>query len=144
MPPIRPADVISKKWVANAQQGAAAYADGVKSPLRDYAVNTVAANDAYKAGVTASIARDGFKKGVQKAGNQRWQDGAIRKGEARFAPGVAVAESDYASGFAPYREVIARTTLPPRGARRSPQNLQRMTANVQAISAQKEALLKGA
>jgi hypothetical protein len=56
---------------------------------------------------------------------------------------VAIAQPDYEAGFSPYREAIQSAALPPRGARRSPQNLQRVTAMVTALSARKEALLKG-
>lgn len=144
MAAIRSATDVAKKWAEVTPGRAAQYEMGVRNPVRDYATNAAAANDAWKAGTQAAIARDGFKKGVQKVGTAKWQERAAKLGPARFGPGVQAAQQDYESGFAPYREAIAGAALPPRGPRRSPQNLQRVNAMVAAISARKEALLKGA
>jgi len=143
MAAIRSATDIAKKWADVTPGRASQYEMGVKNPVRDYAANTQAAEGAYNAGVQASIARGGFKRGVAKAGTAKWQDRAVKLGSTRYGPGVQAAQSDYESGFAPYREAIAGVALPPRGPRRSPQNLQRVNAMVQAISLRKEALLKG-
>ncbi len=143
MAAIRGLDQISQKWGRVAAQSGASYEEGVSQPTRDYAQNTIAANDAYKTGVQQAIAGDRFKTGVQQAGNAKWQKNAVAKGPARFSQGVQIAQPDYAAGFAPYREAIQAANLPPRGARRSPQNLQRVQAMVTALSAKKEAMLKG-
>lgn len=144
MAAIRSATDIAKKWSEVAPARAAQYEQGVKNPVRDYAQNAAAASDAWKAGVQAAVARDGFKRGVQKVGTAKWQERAAKLGPARYGPGVQAAVGDYEAGFAPYREAIASATLPPRGPRRSPQNLQRVNAMVTAIAQRKEALLKGA
>lgn len=143
MAAIRSASDISKKWAEVTPGRTAQYEQGVRNPVRDYAANAQAGSDAWKAGVQAAVARDGFKKGVAKVGTAKWQDRAIKLGPARFGPGVQAAQGDYESGFAPYREAIAGVALPPRGPRRSPQNMQRVNAMVTAISMRKEALLKG-
>lgn len=144
MAAIRSATDIAKKWAEVAPGRASQYEMGVKNPVRDYAANAAAASDAWKAGVQAAVQRDGFKKGVQKVGTAKWQERAVKLGPARYGPGVQAAVGDYEAGFAPYREAIAAATLPPRGPRRSPQNLQRVNAMVNAIASRKEALLKGA
>jgi len=143
MAAIRSATDIAKKWADVTPGRAAQYETGVKNPIRDYAANAQAANDAWKAGVNGAVARDGFKRGVAKAGTAKWQDRSIKLGTARYGPGVQAAQSDYEMGFAPFREAIAGVVLPPRGPRRSPQNLQRVNAMVTALSMRKEALLKG-
>lgn|SRR5574341_115105 len=143
MAAIRSASDISKKWAEVTPGRSTQYEQGVRNPVRDYAANAQAGSEAWKAGVQAAVARDGFKKGVAKVGTAKWQDRAIKLGPARFGPGVQAAQGDYESGFAPYREAIAGVALPPRGPRRSPQNLQRVNAMVTAISMRKEALLKG-
>lgn len=144
MAAIRSATDVARKWAEVTPGRAAQYEQGVRNPVRDYAANTQAANDAWKSGTQAAIARDGFKRGVAKAGTAKWQERSAKLGPARFGPGVQAAQQDYESGFAPYREAIAGVALPPRGPRRSPQNLQRVTAMVTAIAQRKEALLKGA
>lgn len=143
MAAIRSATDIAKKWAEVAPGRASQYEMGVKNPVRDYAANAAAASDAWKAGVQAAVQRDGFKKGVQKVGTAKWQERAVKLGPARYGPGVQAAVGDYEAGFAPYREAIASVALPPRGPRRSPQNLQRVNAMVNAIAQRKEALLKG-
>lgn len=143
MAAIRSATDIARKWAEVTPGRAAQYEAGVRNPVRDYAAGAVAANEAWKGGVQAAVAGDRFKRGVTKAGTAKWQDRALKLGPARYGPGVTIAQPDFEAGFAPYREAIAATVLPPRGPRRSPQNLQRVNAMVAAISARKEALLKG-
>lgn len=144
MAAIRAVEQIAKKWAEVTPGRAAQYDEGVKNPVRDYATNAVAANDAWKGGVNAAVAGDRFRRGVQKVGTQKWQERASKLGTQRYGPGVQVAQNDYQTGFAPYREAIAGAVLPPRGPRRAPQNLQRVQAIVTAISVRKEALLRGA
>lgn len=143
MPPVKALDLISSKWSRVAAQAGPSYEEGITNPQGDYAAGATAANDAWKAGVTAAVSGNRFTNGVRKAGNAKWQKNSLAKGPARFATGVQIAQPDYAAGFAPYRDAIQATSLPPRGARRSPQNLNRVNVMVQAMSAKKEALLKG-
>lgn len=143
MPPIRAMDMIGAKYAERASTAAPQYEMGVRNPTADYAGNAAAAAPAYAAGVQAAIAGNRFARGVQKAGSQKWQDRAAKLGPGRFSQGVQVARPDYEAGFSPYRETIQGTSLPPRGPRRAPQNLQRVTAMVNALAARKEALLKG-
>jgi len=130
-------DVIAAKWAEVTPQRAPQYAAGVQNPLKDWKAETAAANPAWKAGITAAIAADSFFKGVNKAGTEKWQRGAVEKGAVRFGPGVQLAQQAYATGFAPFRDAIARVTLPPRFARRDPRNLLRNVAIVDALTKQK-------
>lgn len=138
MAAIRTTERIAEKWATVTAQRGQAYADGVQDPQRDWARNTLAAEPAYNDGVTAAIARKAFGKGVTKAGTAKWQKGAVEKGVTRFGPGVQLAQGAYAAGFAPFRDAIARVTLPPRFARRDPRNLERVKAIVDALKAVKE------
>jgi predicted transcriptional regulator len=140
---IRAVDAIATKWARVAGASSQSYKEGVENPIRDYVAGATAASDAWKAGVNAAVAGDRFKSGVRKAGSEKWARNASRKGPSRFSEGVAGAQTDYTAGFTPYREAIASVILPPRGARRSPQNMERSKAMVNALAAKKEALLKG-
>lgn len=142
MPSIKTMADISKKWADVTPQRAPQYEQGVRSPKRDWAQGASAASDAWKAGVTEAVTKDRFKVGVNKAGTAAWQRGAIDKGTARFGPGVQAAAPDYAKGFAPFRDVIANTTLPPRYARRDPRNLERVKVMATALGAAKTAQTK--
>lgn len=135
MASIRSIESISKKWATVTPGRTADYEEGVRSPRKDWAQSTLAAEDSYQAGVTAALAEKRFGKGVRDAGTEKWQRGAIEKGTQRWGPGVAMAESAYAAGFAPFRDAIERLTLPPRYARRDPRNLMRVKAVVDALVA---------
>jgi len=132
---IRSIEKIAKKWATVTPGRSSDYQDGVENPRRDWANATAGAEDAYQAGVTQAIAEKRFGKGVRKAGTDKWQQGALQKGTQRWGPGVAMAESAYATGFGPIRDAIERVTLPPRYARRDPRNLNRVKAIVDAVVA---------
>jgi len=138
---IRSIEAIAKKWASVTPGRTEDYRNGVQNPRTPWAGAAAAAESAYEAGVTQAIAKKKFGKGVKAAGDEKWQRGAVDKGTARWGPGVALAESDYRSGFAPFRDAIERVTLPPRYARRDPRNLQRVKAIVDALVAAKEARL---
>lgn len=133
MPAIKPVSQASDKWVRRAGQAAPDYAKGVQNPKTSWAEATTAAADAQAAGVQAALANGSFVKGVNNAGNAKWQRKATSVGAQRFGPGVAAAKGDYESGFAPYAAVIQGVTLPPRGAKGDPRNYERVTAVGQAL-----------
>lgn len=138
---IRSIEQISKKFAQVTPGRTEDYRFGVENPRRDWATATAAAEAAYDAGVTQAIAKKRFGKGVKQAGTQTWQQGAVEKGTSRWGPGVTLSMDKYARNFAPYRDAIERTTLPPRYARRDPRNLDRVKAIVNALIAAKEARL---
>jgi hypothetical protein len=143
MPSIRDLSSIREKWASVTPGRAPQYDQGVRAPKTDWKAATVAGNDAWKSGVQSAVQRNAFAGGVEKSGTAKWQRGAVEKGTARYGPGVQVAAPDYEAGFSPYREVIARTVLPPKGPRRAPQNLQRAVAMAEALAKAKEASLRG-
>ncbi|GAJ12685.1 unnamed protein product [marine sediment metagenome] len=138
---IRSIEHIARKWASVTPGRTEDYRMGVENPRRPWAAAAAAAEGAYETGVTQAIAKKRFGKGVKQAGDEKWQRGAVEKGTARWGPGVTIAEPDYRREFAPYRDAIERTTLPPRYARRDPRNLARVKAIVDALSAAKEARL---
>lgn len=137
MPAIKDISKISKKWIDNAQGAQGAYTDGVENPKKDWAKNTAAANDAYKQGIQKAIADDRFKKGVTKAGTEKWQRNTILKGPGRWAQGISQAGDAFETGFKPYADVIARTELPKRGAKGDPANINRVAVMAKALHDEK-------
>ena len=135
MAAIRSIEKIAKKFATVTPGRVEDYRSGVESPRRDWETATAGAEDSYNAGVTQAIAEKRFGKGVRAAGTDKWQRGALEKGTQRWGPGVAMAESAYATGFGPIRDAIERVTLPPRYARRDPRNLQRVKAINDAVIA---------
>jgi len=139
MAAIRSADAIAAKWASVTPQRTADYQAGIESPRRDWKASTLAAEGAYKEGVTAAIAKGSFGKGVSRAGTEKWQRSSLNKGVDRWGPGVVLAESAYREGFEPFQRAIAAVSLPPRFARRDPRNLARVKAIVDALVAAKNA-----
>jgi hypothetical protein len=133
MAAIRPVDQIAKKWSTVTPLRTPDYEAGVRAPRTDWARETIAAVPAWEAGIQQAVVAKSFGKGVTKAGTGKWQANSLSKGTSRWGPGVQIAEDLYARGFAPYREAIARLTLPARFARRDPRNLARVAAVVDAM-----------
>ena len=125
MPEIRSAADIAEKWATVTPQRAGDYEFGVRNPKRDWMDNTVAAEGAYEEGVQAAIAENRFSKGVRAAGNAKWSAKTLELGVPRWPTGVRAAKGAYQDGFAPFRQVIENTTLPPRFARGDPRNYDR-------------------
>ncbi len=139
MPIVKAIAKIAEKWARVTPQRSGDYEAGVRDPIRDWATNTAAADAAYKAGVTDAVAKGRFLSGVKKAGTEKWKRKATEVGPARFAQGVQVAQPDYEKGFAPFRDVIEKTTLPPRFAKGDPRNVDRVRVIAAALAAAKRA-----
>ena len=129
--------VIAAKWKSRSGSAGPEYASGVAAPSSDWAQATAAAGDSYEQGVTGAISRKAFQKGVTAAGTPKWQAKASSIGAARYGQGVAAGGDAYASGFAPYAQTLTGLTLPPRGAKGSPQNIQRVSAVADALHRRK-------
>ncbi len=134
---LKPLAEIAKKFVTRAQAASPDYEAGVKSPGKDWASETKAAEGSYQAGVQAAISRGAFGKGVAEAGTGKWQEKASTLGKQRYGPGVAQAGADFQKGFASMADVLSRISLPPRGAKGDPGNLERVRAVDTALHAEK-------
>lgn len=114
------------KWARRAGSAGGEYEEGVRNPKTSWATATAAAKKAYDAGVTAAISRNAFQNGVKKAGDTKWQANAIAKGPARYTQGVQLAQGDYESAVAPFNQALTSLTLPPRGPKGDPSNINRV------------------
>ncbi len=133
MAAIKPLDQIGKKWadVTPLRQGE--FEAGIRNPKADWATETAAAEEAYESGVQAAIQNKSFGKGVREAGTPKWQEQTLKKGVARWGPGVRGAQDAYVKGFGPYHDTIARTTLPQRFGRGDPRNIDRVAVMAAAL-----------
>lgn len=134
---IKSADVIASKYASRGAAAGADYATGVQNPRQDWAGATAASASTYAAGVQAAIGQGSFAKGVNAAGTAKWQRKAAGVGAQRYPSGVTAAKADYQNGVAPYLQVIAGLTLPPRAPKGDPSNIQRVAAIAQALRAKK-------
>lgn len=121
------------RWATRTAAAAGDYQAGVQNPRQSWSQATVAASDAHKAATTKALAEGRFAKGVQKAGDAKWQRGAVGKGTERFASGAAAGQQDYEQGVAPFLAVIERTQLPPRGPKGDPANIRRVAVLAAAL-----------
>jgi hypothetical protein len=133
MPVIKDLSKISAKWTRVTAGATQEYTEGIQNPRTDWATATAKAEASYEKGIQASIARKSFGKGVKAAGSTKWAEGAITKGPMRYSQGVGLATALYEKGFAPFRETIANTTLPARGPKGDPANIQRVAVMAKAL-----------
>lgn len=139
MPPavVPPVSRVAAKWARRAASAQQEYSEGVAMTPRSWSAAAQAAENNYRAGVTAAAGAGRYGKGVTKAGDAKWKKNAVAKGPGRFAEGVAVAEPDYSAQVGPYLEIIGRTDLPARGPAGSDQNYNRVSAIGKALRAAK-------
>lgn len=137
MPPVKSLDRISEKWARVVEVSQPDYEAGIRSPREDWAEKTLAAEGSYNSGVQKAISEKRFGKGVRAAGTDKWKERTLAVGPDRWLQGVRVSRGNYEAGFAPYREVIIRTTLPPRGPKGDPKNIQRVGVLAKALHDEK-------
>lgn len=134
---------IVDKWRRRAATASVDYQQGIQRPRVSWQQATLAAVDIWQQAISQAAARGAFGRGVQNSSDAIWQQGALRKGVSRWAPGVQASQDKYARNFAPYAEVIRNLQLPPRGPTGDPGNLQRVAAVTQALRQKKESLQGG-
>lgn len=125
---IKPLDKIADKWAKVTPERAPYYEEGIKAPTKDWATEAKKGQAAYEAAMRDPNVLKLREKRIEEVGTAKWQKKALAVGPSRFREGVPVAKEDFQSGFAPYHEVIARITLPERGARGDPKNYARVKA----------------
>jgi len=140
MPAIRSAAEIAEKWARVTPGRSADYAAGIENPKKDWEAASSAAADAWADGVSQAASEGRYERGVKAAGTEKWKRKAKELGVNRWPAGVSAAKNDYEKGFAPYRDIIERITLPPRRPKGDPANIDRVRIIAQALH---EAKVKG-
>lgn len=144
MAKVRDLGAISAKWSDVTPRRDAYYKAGVEHPKESWEEKAKAAGDAWGSGVSEAVTDKRFEKGVAAAGQKKWQEKTLLKGatQGRWREGVAAAKPDYEKGFAPFRDTIESTSLPPRKAKGDPGNIERVRAIAAALHAAKLAKYK--
>lgn len=137
MPNVKSLASIREKWQRVTPARVQDYTEGVQSPTTDWATASKAAESSYETGVQQAISSKRFGKGITAAGTQKWQQRTVEKGSSRWPQGVQIAGPDFEKGFGPYRDIIERTQLPPRGPKGDPRNIERVATLARALRAQK-------
>jgi len=137
MPAVKSLDRISAKWARVAGTSQEDYILGIQNPRRDWQKATADAEAIWERGIAQAVQRKSFGKGVNKAGTAKWQERALTLGPARWTEGINASLAAYEKGFSPFREVIIRTNLPPRGPKGDPKNIQRVAILADALHKEK-------
>lgn len=127
---------LAKKFVTRASAAQPDYQAGVAAAGSTWEQHTGASESAYDQGVQQAISKKRFASGVAGKAS-KYQTNASTLGAQRYPQGVAQAGDAWARGVAPAFNVLKSISLPPRGARRSPQNQQRSAAVQLALGALK-------
>lgn len=125
------------RWAQRTAAATEDYKAGVANPRQSWQTATTAATEVHKQATMAALQAGSFAKGVAKAGDAKWSNAAQGKGAERFGPGAAAGVQDYQTGVQPYLDVIANTTLPPRGPKGDPRNINRVAVLAAALRKKK-------
>lgn len=135
MPSVRPG--AAARWARRSANAAPDYQSGVETTPNSWEANTVAAHDAYKAGVIKAANEGRQLAGVKKSGQGWWKERSTKVGPQRYSEGVQQGEPTYLEGVQPYLETIAATQLPPRGPKGDPRNYDRVKVMGEALRRRK-------
>jgi hypothetical protein len=130
---VKDAASVAAKWTQRAGAAGAAYTAGVNGTQKDWATDTAAAAGSWAAGVQTAASNGSFAKGVNAAGTAKWKTKAANVGAARYPQGVAAATQYYQTGIGAVLQVLQGVTLPARGPKGDPGNINRVTAVTTAL-----------
>jgi hypothetical protein len=142
MPKVKSMDRITAKWVRQSASAQPEYEAGVANPKKDWASATSAAEASYKTAVVKAANENRFGAGVRKAGNTKWQQNTLAKGPGRWTEGINLSQDAYTKGFQPYRQALESLTLPVRGPKGDPNNIQRVALVAKTLYETKQNLRK--
>ena len=140
---VKSIDVSTDKWSTNAGRAATEFATNAEAAASEWATKTQAAADNFLQAVTAAGIKERFRRGVAKAGADKFARKIRDVARDRFAPGVAAAATDYKAGAEPFYSTIAALTLSPRKPKGDPANYRRVEEIGKALNAKRLALLGG-
>ncbi len=138
---VKPIAASTTKWEERARVASSEFAANAEAAAADWAKNTAAATDNYGAAISAAGVKERFRRGVSRAGAEKFARKVRDVGAARFAPGVSAATTDYHNGAEPYYATLAAITLPARKPRGDPGNLARVDTIMKTLNAKRLALL---
>ena len=133
MPKIRSTAKIAEKYGRVTPGKGPELEAGLRDPKKVWVDEALAAVAAWAAGVSDAVARGAFGKGVADAGQASYIDPALKLGVKRYRDGVTFGVPKYSKKFAPFRDVIEGTTLPPRGPVGDPANVERVRIMAAAL-----------
>lgn len=136
---MKSASMSVEKWQNRASAASTDYLEGAQKTDKDQASRAIAAKEIYKAELTASFGRDSYAKGLSKSGKAGWIKGIEQKGGQNYSTGVTTesARSKYVTESGKFDGARNAASNLPRAQKGSAANLNRVTAVVNALRAQK-------
>ena len=131
------AQEVAQKWANRASSASPDYSAGIQTTTKDQAQRAIASKTIYQQALTESFNRDAYAKGLAKAGSAKWKQRASSIGAERFAGGISIAVSDYATNSGAYDNARKAADNLPRGVKGSETNFTRVKAVVSALRAAK-------
>lgn len=122
-----------QRGVAGAGQD---YAAGVQNPSRSWSQAAQQGEKRWAAGVQNAIANKKFGRGVQAAGDAKWQQNALNKGAQRYQAAAGEAASAYAqvAGRIMGAAAAAQSAVANMPNETQEQRIQRASAAMRAVS----------
>lgn len=140
---VKPLENSAGKFATNAANASGEYAARAGMSGEKWAREAAAAAGNYRQAVSAGNIEARFRRGVQKAGADKYARKIAAVGQARFSEGVSGASDDWAAGFGPYQQTLASLTLAPRRPRGDASNYARVKQVGDALNAKRIAALAG-
>jgi len=138
---VKPIAASTTKWSENASRAAAEFATNAEAAASEWAAKTAASSDNFGAAISAPGIKERFRRGVVRAGADKFARKIRDVGRDRFGPGVAAATTDYTTGAEPYFATLSALTLSARKPRGDPANYRRVEEIGKALNAKRLALL---
>jgi len=114
------------KWLSRARVARPDYEAGIRSPKEPWMEEAIKAKPTFKAAITAPEVPELFERGIKRAGKERWESMALKKGADRFVPGIELSEPYYRGQMTEILSEIERISLPERVPRGDIRNLDRV------------------
>lgn len=121
---VKDTSAVAAKYVQRAGAASKDYADGVAAAGGDWEQGAKNGEQNYVQGTQDAIARGAYGKGVTGSAS-KYVANATKLGANRYGPGVQNGVGAYTAGVQPFLDKLKSLQLPPKGPRRSPQNMQR-------------------
>lgn len=128
---------IAKSFVTYAPGRSEEYEEGVRTPKKDWAAETAAAEGNYEKGVEAGIKRKAFGKGVKRCGTEKQKAKTILNLN-RWAEGIEKAEDTMRIAMEKVVAVLESIKLPERFPKGDSRNYKRVQVVGDALRKAKE------
>ncbi len=131
---IRDVGSLALKFVRRGQAAVDDWKTGVQQTTKSQSGEAIAAASRWQQALQGDAVLSRFKSKLTAAGDGKWRDNAVTKGatQGRFAGGIGAAGPAWAAGVTPIFDALRSLSLPDRGLKRSPQNLDRARIVIEA------------